>query len=69
MPKVTDEELEILSLRLFKSDVDYLRRIYSGQFSVNKAIRNIVRTFVRHAEANANKAIDKVEVENALIEE
>lgn len=61
MPKISDEELQAIQLRLFKKDLEYLRKFYSGTVGVNKAIRNIVRSFVRHAEAQANSAIDKLE--------
>ena len=74
MPKITDEDLEAIQVRLFKKDLNYLRRRYAGQFGVNKAIRQIVRAFVTHAEANANALIDEAEAQplaaaNALAED
>jgi hypothetical protein len=61
MPKISDEPLEAIQARLFKSDLDYLRSLYSGSLGVNKAIRQIVRSFVTHTKAEANKAIDETE--------
>lgn len=58
MPKITDEELEVIQVRLFKADLTYLRDLYKGSFGVNKAIRNIVRTFVAHTKASAAHSID-----------
>jgi hypothetical protein len=61
MPKITDEPLDTIQLRLFKSDHDTLRRMFAGHVGVNKAIRTIVRTYLRQAEAKANAAIDAEE--------
>ena len=69
MPKITDEELEALQVRLFKKDLDTLRRLYANNFGVNRAIRTIVRTFVKQVEAKANAHIDEVENIAELIDE
>lgn len=61
MPKITDEDLEAIQVRLFKADLDYLRMIYRGSFGVNKAIRTIVRRDVRLMRANAAAQIDASE--------
>ena len=66
MPKITDEELVAIQLRLFKKDLDKLRKLYGGQFGVNKAIRTIVRSFITQAEEKANKIIDTAEEELLL---
>jgi hypothetical protein len=61
MPKITDEELEALQIRLFKTDLDYLRALYRGHFGVNKAVRQIVRAYIIQAKAHAASAIDEIE--------
>lgn len=58
MPKITDEELEAIQVRLFKKDLDYLRSLYRGSFGVNKAIRQIIRTFITQTQASAARMID-----------
>lgn len=61
MPKITDEPLEAIQLRLFKNDLDTLREYYGTTVGYNEAIRTIVRTYVRNLRAKADKAIDDVE--------
>jgi hypothetical protein len=61
MPKISDEEMEVKAVHLFKSDLDYLRSLYNGSFGVNKAIRSIVRSWVNVAKASASARIDEVE--------
>ena len=61
MPKITDKPLEAIQVRLFKEDLNALRRLYSGTFGVNKAIRTIIHTFVTQTQAKANAAIDAQE--------
>ena len=63
MPKIADEPLEAIQLRLFKSDLEVLRKHYAGQFGVNRAVRSIVRAFITQTKAKANNVIDKTEVE------
>lgn len=63
MPKITDEPLEAIQAKLFKSDLNYLRSLFKGHVGVNKVIRNIVRTYVNHVKAEAAKEIDRVEAE------
>lgn len=63
MPKITDEDLEAIQVRLFQSDLNYLRSLYKGSFGVNKAIRNIVRVFVNNTKASAAEYIDDGEAQ------
>jgi len=63
MPKITDEPLQNIQATLFKSDLDYLRKLFKGHIGVNKVIRSIVRTHVNHMRAEANEAIDRIESE------
>jgi len=65
MPKITDEALEALQIRLFKKDLDALRRLFGKSIGVNQAVRTIVRTFVNQAEAKANVMIDEIETQAA----
>jgi hypothetical protein len=61
MPKISEEALEAIQVRLFAKDLKVLRRLYKGQFGVTRAIRTIVRSFVAQSEAKANAAIDQSE--------
>ena len=58
MPKLEEEPLTSIQVRLFTSDLAALRKLYSQSPGVNKAIRTILRTFLRQAEANAAVKID-----------
>ena len=69
MPKISDEPMEAIQVRLFKKDLDKLRTLFSGHFGVNKAIRTIIRTYVTQADAAANAAIDEAEAIASLPEE
>jgi hypothetical protein len=62
MPKITDEPLEAIQIRLFQKDLDYLRSIFKGNIGVNRAMRTIVRSYVAHAKATAATLIDQTEV-------
>lgn len=61
MPRITEEPLEAIQLRLFKKDLDFLRRTYKGSVGVNKALRAIIRSYVTQVEAKANAVIDEAE--------
>ena len=71
MPKITEEELEKKQVALFKADLDYLRSLYGQSFSVNKAIRTLVRVYVRQIRAKSNAEIDKLskEIESLGLED
>ena len=66
MPKISDEPLEAIQLRLFKKDLDHLRRFYGSNVGVNKVIRNLVRSLVIHNESHANSLIDLSETSGEL---
>lgn len=61
MPKISDQPLELLYVRLFKSDLDELRKLYRGNLGVNKAVRTIVHIFVSRSKAAADKVIDNID--------
>lgn len=63
MPKITDEPLEAIQAKLFKSDLDYLRSLFKGHVGVNKTIRTLVRAYVNQIKAEAAKNIDRAEAE------
>lgn len=63
MPKITDEELEPIQLRLFQKDLIYLRSLYKDTVGVNKALRTIVRSFVNQTRARTDAAIDDLEAD------
>jgi hypothetical protein len=65
MPKITEKDLELIQVRLFKDDLMTLRRLYAGSFGVNKAVRTIVHTFVTQTLATANAEIDATETDMA----
>ena len=62
MPKIADEPLEAIQLRLFKRDLDFLRTLFKDSVGVNKVIRTLVRSYVTQAQARANAAIDKIDL-------
>lgn len=66
VPKITDEPLEAIQVRLFQKDLNALRKLYRGSFGVNKAVRTIVHAFVTQTEARANAAIDELEANETL---
>ncbi len=61
MPKISDEKLVAIQVRLFESDLQYLRALYGSQFGVNRALRTIVRSFISQTRANADEVINKTE--------
>lgn len=63
MPKITEEPLEAVQIRLFKTDLDYLRGLFKGtpDFSVNEFVRSAVRAHVKLVQAKAAEAIDEAE--------
>ena len=58
MPKVAEEPLVSIHLRLFESDLATLRKLYAQAPGVNMAIRSIVRSFLRQVEATSAAKID-----------
>lgn len=58
MPKIAEEPLVSIHLRLFESDLAVLRRLYSQTPGVNMAIRTIIRSFLRQVEATTAAKID-----------
>lgn len=69
MPKISEEPLVAIQLRLFAADLETLRRLYGQSTGVNKAVRTIVRTFLRQADAKAAAMIDANEAAERLIED
>ena len=61
MPKITDEPLEAIQAKLFKSDLNYLRSLFKNNVGVNKVIRTVVRSYVNQVKSEAAKSIDKSE--------
>ena len=65
MPKILDEELVTIQLRLFKSDHEALKRLHGQDFGINRPIRAIIRSYVRHVRAGADAMIDQEEASAA----
>jgi hypothetical protein len=61
MPKTSEEPLEAIQLRLFKRDLESLRKLYGGSFGVNKAIRTIIRAYLTQVEEKSRQLIDENE--------
>ena len=61
MPKITDKPLKLIQVRIFEEDYTELRRLYSRDVGVNKAIRAMVHSFLTNTNGNINEAIDKLE--------
>jgi len=58
MPKLEEEPLVLLQLRLYESDVKAIKSLYGSTLGMNKAVRVIVRTFLRQVDAKAKEEID-----------
>jgi len=61
MPKAVDEPLVAIQLRLYEKDLLFLRQYYGQSVGVNDAIRNLIRSFVKHTQAKADAMIDATE--------
>jgi hypothetical protein len=64
MPKITEEELVPIQVRLFKADHNKLTALYSRDVGVNAAIRTIIRSYLRQVDAKAAAEIDKLEAKS-----
>ena len=64
MPKIMEEPVTPIEVRLFTSDLNKLRQLFAGNVGVNKAIRTIVRTYMRQVEAKAATEIDQAEAKD-----
>jgi hypothetical protein len=64
MPKITEEPLTAIQVRLFEADLAALKRLYGQDVGVNAAIRTIVRVFLRQVDAKANATIDSQEAQS-----
>lgn len=58
MPKISDEPTTKLLAQLYDSDLAYIRSVFGGDRRVNFIIRQIIRTWVTHAKAQAALNID-----------
>jgi hypothetical protein len=64
MPKPMEEPVVAIQLRLYETDLEFLRKYYGPTIGVNNAIRNIIRSYIRHTKAKADELIDLAEAEN-----
>ena len=55
MPKLVDEPLVRLQVRLYKKDKARLEKLFKNNIGVNEAIRKIVRLGLDQAEAEIEK--------------
>ena len=69
MPKISEEPLTKLLIQPFASDVAFLRSMFKNTVGVNLVIRNLIRSYVTHAKAEAAKQIDKGEAPIAISDE
>ena len=61
MPKISDERLKPIQLKLFESDWEYLTEMYGEQGGINKVIRTLIRSFVKKNKNLALEMIDEME--------
>jgi hypothetical protein len=61
MPKISDEPLEFVKVRLFQRDLIQLKRTYGATIGINKAIRTIIRSHVIALNAEVIRQIDVIE--------
>lgn len=58
MPKISDEELVKVLVRLWKKDYDAIQRMATTEVTAAQIIREAVSHFVRAAEDRARRTID-----------
>lgn len=65
MPKITDEPLRVIQVRIFEKDYQRLQQMYGNDpsFSMNKAVRTMIHTMLNQLEDKINQAIDASETE------
>lgn len=63
MPKITDQPLKVIQVRIFERDYQRLQEMFSSDptFSMNKAVRTMIHTMLNQMEARINSAIDHQE--------
>ena len=64
MPKISEEPLQLLQVRIFKSDDSRLDALCGPKLNKNRLIRTIIRTYLNNTEAAINKRIDEMEETN-----
>ena len=69
MPKISEEPLTKVLIQPFASDVVFLRQMFKNTVGVNLVIRNLIRSYVAHAKAEAAQRIDKGEAPIAISDE
>jgi hypothetical protein len=47
MPKLSEEEVERQHVMLYKADMDYIRKEFGDTIGISKAIRTIIRQYVK----------------------
>jgi len=57
MPKITTEELTPVQIRMFATDLQELKLRFGTEFGVNRAVRAIVRAYLR-----ANPLASEIEI-------
>lgn len=63
MPKITEEPLKLIQVRIFERDYERLNEMFGGDpsFTITAAVRTIIRTMLNQLEDKVNTAIDKGE--------
>jgi len=61
MPKLYDEPLRIIQVRIFESDYQKLKNFYAQDEGINGVIRTIVHKYIQDMENAIQRALEMVE--------
>lgn len=59
MPKISDEPLLRMQVRIYKRDKPRLDALFGPNIGINEGIRKIIRLFLNQSEDKIRKAIDE----------
>lgn len=66
MPKITDEPLLRLQVRIYKRDKARLDKLFKNNIGVNEAIRKIIRKALNQADEEMANELNKLNAEETL---
>jgi hypothetical protein len=63
MPKISDEPLKVIQIRIFAKDDQRLKTLFGGSgVKINKILRTLIRTFLNQTEAKVQARIDAEDI-------
>jgi hypothetical protein len=64
MPKISDEPLLRMQVRIFKRDKNRLDNLFKDNIGLNEGIRKIIRLFLNQSEEKIRQIIDSIDLED-----